>query len=240
MDNFSMPCKTPRCLSSLPQMLDISSTGNPSHSIHSFLQEANSILRFSQDLAVIDSELPLAALILTNNLVTATIQAILICVSTSYFAAVLPFVMIVVYFIQKFYLRTSRQLRLMDLEAKAPLYSNFLETLSGLVTIRAFGWEKDMERRNMLLLDASQRPFYLLYCIQRWLSLVVDLMVAVLAVILVALIVRFRHHMDTGFVGVALINVMSFSMILAVVVQHWTMIETSVGAVSRIQVCSNN
>ncbi|KAH7323926.1 ABC transporter-like protein [Rhexocercosporidium sp. MPI-PUGE-AT-0058] len=191
--------------------------------------------RFSQDLAVIDTELPLAALILSNNLVTATIQAVLICVSTSYFAAALPFVMIVVYFIQKFYLRTSRQLRLMDLEAKAPLYSNFLETLSGLVTIRAFGWEKYMEKRNMRLLDASQRPFYLLYCIQRWLSLVVDLMVAVLAVLLVALIVRFRHRMDTGFVGVALINIMSFSMILAVVVQHWTMIETSVGAVSRIQ-----
>lgn len=95
-----------------------------------------------------------------------------------------------------------------------------------------------MEKRNMLLLDASQRPFYLLYCIQRWLSLVVDLMVAVLAVLLVALIVRFRHRMDTGFVGVALVNIMSFSMILAVVVQHWTMIETSVGAASRIQVCS--
>ncbi|KAH7371789.1 ABC transporter-like protein [Cadophora sp. MPI-SDFR-AT-0126] len=191
--------------------------------------------RFSQDLSVIDSELPLAALILTNNLVTATIQAILISISTSYFAAALPFIMIVVYFIQKFYLRTSRQLRLMDLEAKAPLYSNFLETLSGLVTIRAFGWERDMERRNMLLLDASQRPFYLLYCIQRWLSLVVDLMVAVLAVLLVALIVKFRHNMDTGLVGVALINIMSFSMILAVVVQHWTMIETSIGAISRIQ-----
>jgi len=198
----------------------------------------NSMTRFSQDLSVIDSELPLAALVLTNNLVTAIIQAILISVSTSYFAAALPFVMIVVYFIQKFYLRTSRQLRLMDLEAKAPLYSNFLETLSGLVTIRAFGWEKEMEQRNMLLLDASQRPFYLLYCIQRWLSLVVDLMVAMLAVLLVGLIVKFRHNMDTGFVGVALINIMSFSMILAVVVQHWTMIETSVGAVSRIQVFS--
>ncbi|KAL2062648.1 hypothetical protein VTL71DRAFT_5720 [Oculimacula yallundae] len=191
--------------------------------------------RFSQDLAVVDTELPLAALILTNNLVTAIIQAILICVTTSYFAAVLPFIMIVVYFIQKFYLRTSRQLRLMDLEAKAPLYSNFLETLSGLVTIRAFGWEKDMEKRSMLLLDASQRPFYLLYCIQRWLSLVVDLMVAVLAVLLVALIVQFRHRMEPGFVGVALLNIMSFSMVLSVVVQHWTMIETSVGAVSRIQ-----
>jgi ABC-type multidrug transport system fused ATPase/permease subunit len=165
----------------------------------------------------------------------AIIQAVFICISTSFFGIVLPSVGIIVYILQQFYLRTSRQIRLVDLEAKAPLYTNFLETLSSLVTIRAFGWTKDMEKRNMALLDASQRPFYLLYCIQRWLALVVDLLVTVLAVILVALIVRFRHSADAGFVGVALINIMTFNMTLTVVVQGWTAIETSLGAVSRIK-----
>ncbi len=87
----------------------------------------------------------------------------------------------------------------------------------------------------MALLDASQRLFYLLYCIQRWLALVVDLLVAALAVILVALIVRFRHSTDAGFVGVALINIMSFNMTLTEVFKNWTAIETSLGAVSRIK-----
>jgi ATP-binding cassette subfamily C (CFTR/MRP) protein 1 len=191
--------------------------------------------RFSQDLSVIDMELPLAGLVLAHNFCMAIIGAIFICISTSYFAIVLPFVLIITYILQKFYLHTSRQIRLMDLEAKAPLYSNFLETLSGLVTIRAFGWSKNMEKRNMAFLDASQRPFYLLYCIQRWLALVVDLLVAALAVILVALIVRFRHDADAGFVGVALINIMSFNTTLSVVINNWTAIETSLGAVSRIK-----
>jgi ATP-binding cassette subfamily C (CFTR/MRP) protein 1 len=31
-------------------------------------------------------------------------------------------------------------MRLLDLEAKSPLYSHFLESLTGLVEIRAFGW----------------------------------------------------------------------------------------------------
>ncbi|KUJ09415.1 ABC transporter-like protein [Mollisia scopiformis] len=191
--------------------------------------------RFSQDLSVIDMELPLSGLILASNTYNAIIQAIFICISASYFAIVLPFVAIVCYIIQKFYLRTSRQIRLMDLEAKAPLYSNFLETLSGMVTIRAFGWSKDMEKRNMELLDASQRPFYLLYCIQRWLALVIDLAVAFLAVILVALIVRFRHSTNAGFVGVALISIMNFNQSLTVVIQCWTALETSLGAISRIK-----
>jgi ATP-binding cassette subfamily C (CFTR/MRP) protein 1 len=191
--------------------------------------------RFSQDLSVIDMELPLAGIILSNNVFNGIIQAILVCISTSYFAIVLPFVAISMYFVQKFYLRTSRQIRLMDLEAKAPLYTNFLETLNGLVTIRAFGWSKDMEKRNMALLDASQRPFYLLYCIQRWLALVIDLLVAALAVLLVALIVRFRNGSDAGLVGVALLSIMSFNESLTVVILNWTALETSLGAISRIK-----
>lgn len=191
--------------------------------------------RFSQDLGVLDMELPIAGLILAFNVLMAIIQAIVICISTSYFAAVLPGVMLVMYLLQKFYLCTSRQIRLMDLEAKAPLYSNFLETQSGLVTIRALGWRENMKKKNMELLDTSQRPYYLLFCIQRWLALVVDLMVAALAVILVALIVRFRQKADAGFVGVALINIMSFSQSLSVVVMNWTAIETSLGAVQRIK-----
>jgi len=94
--------------------------------------------------------------------------------------------------IQKYYLRTSRQIRLLDLQAKAPLYSHFIESLSGLVTIRAFGWSDDFVEQNLVLLDNSQKPYYLLFCIQMWLSLVLDLVVAVLAVILIALVVKFR------------------------------------------------
>lgn len=191
--------------------------------------------RFSQDLAVIDMELPIAGLILAHQVFLSIIQAIFICISVSYFAILLPFIGIIMYILQKFYLRTSQQIRLMDLEAKAPLYSNFLETLSGLVTIRAFGSTKEMEKQNFDLLDASQRPYFLLFCIHRWLAIVVDLLVAVLAVILVALIVRFRDSSDAGFVGVALINIMSFNITLSEVIKNWTSIETSLGAVSRIK-----
>ena len=84
----------------------------------------------------------------------------------------------------------------------------------------------------MALLDASQRPLYLLYCIQRWLALVVDLLVAALAIILVELTIRFRHGADARFVGVALINIMSFNMTLSEVIKYWTAIETPLGAVS--------
>jgi ATP-binding cassette subfamily C (CFTR/MRP) protein 1 len=112
--------------------------------------------------------------------------------------------------LQKYYLRTSRQLRLLDLEAKSPLYSHFIESLSGLVTIRAFGWTDKFKELNLKLLDVSQKPYYLLFCIQRWLGLLLDLLVAALAVILMILVVKLRTGVSGSFVGLALLNVVCY------------------------------
>lgn len=137
--------------------------------------------------------------------------------------------------LQKFYLRTSRQIRLLDLEAKSPLYSHFIETLSGLTTIRAFGWTEKFREQNLVLLDTSQKPYYLLFCIQRWLGLVLDLLVTALAVILMILIVKLRASISPGYVGLALLNVMTFNEALTQIIKNWTNMETAIGAISRLK-----
>ena len=77
--------------------------------------------RFSQDLEIIDGELPGALL---NTLATALIalsQIAMITTASPWIAISYPFILLVFYGIQKFYLRTSQQLRPMDLELKSPL-----------------------------------------------------------------------------------------------------------------------
>lgn len=191
--------------------------------------------RFSQDLDVIDFELPLALLQFSASTLIAMGQTVLISISATFFTVIVPFILALLYLLQRFYLCTSRQVRLMDLEAKAPLYSNFLETLNGLVTIRAFGWTSDLEKHNIRLLEASQQPFYLLLCIQRWLALVLDLTVAGIAVILMILVVKVREELKAGLVALALLNVMGFNLSLMQVIQYWTSLETSLGAIARIK-----
>jgi len=115
------------------------------------------------------------------------------------------------------------------------LYTRFIETVSGLATIQAFGWERRLQDSTYSLLDQSQRPFYLLFCIQLWVNLVLNLIVAGLAVILVALIVTLTDKTNAGFVGVALVTIMSFNMSLANLIRYWTMLETSMGAIARIK-----
>jgi ABC-type multidrug transport system fused ATPase/permease subunit len=160
----------------------------------------------------------------------------LIGIASKWAAICFPVVIIVLYYIQRYYLRTSRQLRYMDLEAKSPLYSQFVECLNGLATVRAFRWQEALERRNRELLDRSQRPFYLLFAVQRWLTLVLDLVVAAVAVLLIVLVVKLRGTISAGYVGIALVNVITFSQSVKLLVTFWTMLETHIGAVARIKI----
>lgn len=191
--------------------------------------------RFSQDLQLIDMDLPISALNFFTVLILCLAQIILIGVASTYAAVSFPIWFIAVYLIQKYYLRTSRQLRFLDLEAKSPLYTQFAEVISGLTTVRAFGWQRALELKNRLLLDESQKPFYLLWAVQRWLQLVLDLLVAAVAVMLIILIVELRGVLSGPSVGIALLNVILFSQHLKLVIQYWTMLETHIGAVCRVK-----
>jgi ABC-type multidrug transport system fused ATPase/permease subunit len=180
-------------------------------------------------------ELPLAMLNTLLTFLTCLAQMIIVCVSAQFIAATIPGLIVAFYFIQKYYLRTSRQLRFLDIEAKSPLFTNFLETLTGLSTLRSYRWEKHYRVRNSRLINSSQKPFYLLFCIQRWLELVIGLTVAGFAIVLVSIAVATRGKLSAGFVGVALLNVVTFSENLQGLVTQWTVLETSIGAVSRIR-----
>lgn len=191
--------------------------------------------RFSQDLMLIDMELPITALNTFATFMLCIAQMVLIAVAAPYAAISFPVVSISVYFIQKFYLRTSRQLRFLDLEAKSPLYTQFNEILEGLATIRAFGWQSFVEEKAKDLLDRSQRPFYLLFAVQRWLTLVLDFVVAAVATILIVLVVALRGKLSAGYVGVALLNVVMFSQSIKLLITFWTQLETHIGSVARIK-----
>ncbi|KAF2846111.1 ABC multidrug transporter-like protein [Plenodomus tracheiphilus IPT5] len=191
--------------------------------------------RFSQDLMLIDMELPVAALNTFATFVLCIGQMALIAVAAPFAAISFPVVGVTVYFIQMFYLRTSRQLRFLDLEAKSPLYSQFSEILDGLPTIRAFGWQSFVEQKAKALLDRSQRPFYLLFAVQRWLTFVLDLVVAGVATILIVLVVALRGKLSAGYVGVALLNVVLFSQSIKLLISFWTQLETHIGSVARIK-----
>ncbi|OAQ69331.1 sulfonylurea receptor/ ABC transporter [Purpureocillium lilacinum] len=206
----------------------------------SIIETGSLVNRFSQDMRFIDIALPVSLVIFLFQSASSVGTLGLAVAAVPWIAISVPFIAATLVIVQRFYVRTSKQLRLLDIEQKAPLYSHFLETMSGLSTIRAFGWASQYAGKTALLLDSAQKPSYLLSCIQRWLTLVLDLVVAVLIVMLVtlAVLLRSKGTIDPSLLGIALVNMMYLGINLKNIVLQWSTLETSLGAVSRVKAFS--
>lgn len=198
------------------------------------------INRFSQDMRLIDVVLPSGFISTAFQLFGTAAQAAVAVAALPYLAAAVPFVVVILVLIQRFYLRTSRQLRTLDIEMKAPIFSHFIESLHGLVTIRAFGWTTQSMEKTICLLDVAQRPYYLLLSVQRWLVLVLNLVVAGMVILLLGLGVALRDRVNPGLFGVALVMMTTLGQMIADLIQAWTQLETSLTAVSRIKSFAEN
>ncbi|TDZ68127.1 ABC transporter gloK [Colletotrichum trifolii] len=166
------------------------------------------INRFSQDMNLVDLPLPLAFMLTFDYMTLAHI-----------------------------YLQTWREIRLLELESKSPIFSHFIASFAGLVTIRALSRTPAARAANLTHLDRSQRALYTLHSLQNWLLLVLNLTVAGLAVLLVTLAVTSRTSttIDAGLLGVALVSVMGSAQLLTMLLTYWANLETSLGAVARIR-----
>ncbi|KAL4939785.1 hypothetical protein BDV06DRAFT_230810 [Aspergillus oleicola] len=169
--------------------------------------------RFSQDLELIDMMLPIYAVNCVMNVMEVCINIIII---------------------SSYYLRTSRQVRLLDIEAKAPLYTHFLETIRGISSIQSYNWEGHLRKKANSLLNQSQRPVYMIYSLQQWLTLVLDLAVGAIAVVLIAVITTSRDDFQDASIGVALNLILTLNQSMANAIKMWTMTEVSIGAVTRV------
>jgi ABC-type multidrug transport system fused ATPase/permease subunit len=152
-----------------------------------------------------------------------------------YFAATIPFLLLAIWLIQRYYLRTSRQVRLLDIEAKSPLYTHFSETIAGISTVKAYRWQNRFQQTCDEHINNAQRPYYTLLSIQEWLACILDLVVAVMAVILVSITTFFSTKFTPAEIGVGLNLVLTFNSALAQAITSWTQLETSMGAVDRVQ-----
>ncbi|KAL3424877.1 ABC transporter [Phlyctema vagabunda] len=203
---------------------------------YSFFTKSNvgTILnRFSQDMSLIESQLPTGVLCTTIYFFWTIGSLALISTGSSWMALTVPVVLVALFFVQRVYLRTSRRLRTIELELRSPVYANFMETLKGLSTIRTLKWEDQFTDIMIEKLDSSQVPYYLLYCAQRWLQLVLDMIVAGLVIVVMTLAVRLRSSTDPGTLGLSLNNILSFNEIMSLLLQFWTQLEISLGAIAR-------
>ena len=198
--------------------------------------DAGSLInRFNQDLSLVDVRLPLDLVKTVAFLLISAIQIVLVAYAAVLSLVILPMVFAVLYILQFFYLKTSKQIRLLDLQSTAGLQSKVSEACAGLVTIRAHGWQGAIRGEIQEKLDRSQEPLYLLWMIQTWQRFVLKLLVAGLSVTVVGVAVGTRSSTTASTIGVAFLNMVNLSDMLSNLIMAWTSLETSLGAIARIR-----
>jgi ATP-binding cassette subfamily C (CFTR/MRP) protein 1 len=168
-------------------------------------------------------------------LITTIAQLAFIAAGSKYMGAAAPAVLLVVCFIQHIYLKTSQRLRILDLEARAPLLAHVAELLRGQVTIRAYHWQSMLREEFIEIFDRAQRPYYLLLCAQSWLRVVLNMTTAGIAIVLVTLATQLSASVATTTFALAMLSLIGFGDTMAGLVQSWTSVETSLGAIARLK-----
>lgn len=116
--------------------------------------------------------------------------------------------------------------------SRAPLW--FFTTTDSSTLLNRFS--QDMTLVDQVLPMAVFTTTFDVYnVIQRCLNVVLDLLVALIAVILVGFALGLSNTATKGSIGLALLNVMEFNTSLSMLVNSWTGLETSLGAIAPLK-----
>ena len=99
--------------------------------------------RFSKDIGCLDEMLPKTFLASIQRVLLAFVSIIIPTVSNPWLLLIVVPLTIVVMYISKYYLKTSRDLKRLESICCSPVFSHISETLNGLDTIRTRGRQRD-------------------------------------------------------------------------------------------------
>lgn len=191
--------------------------------------------RFSKDLEVVDQEVAPIAVGVLGCLATVISIVVLISVITPRFLIAAFFISITYFFIGKFYLSSSTDLKRLESVQRSPLYQQFGETLSGVTTIRAYGDEKRFIRDNQLRVDTHHRPFIYLWAANRWLAMRVDTAGAMVSFFAGVFIVMSVGKIDAGAAGLSLTYAVTFTENVLWLVRLYSANEQNMNSVERVK-----
>jgi ATP-binding cassette, subfamily C (CFTR/MRP), member 1 len=126
--------------------------------------------RFSSDIYRVDEVLARTFNMLFVNVARSGFTLVVISAATPAFIALIIPLGFVYLYIQRYYLRTSRELKRLDSISRSPIYAHFQESLGGITTIRAYRQHKRFALENEWRVDANLRAYFPSINANRWLA----------------------------------------------------------------------
>ncbi|KUI63825.1 ATP-dependent bile acid permease [Cytospora mali] len=191
--------------------------------------------RFSKDLEGIDQEVaPVAIGVMTCGL-GIIVTVVLIASVTPGFLVAGFFITAAYFFLGKFYLASSRDLKRLESVQRSPLFQQFGETLSGVTTIRAYGDERRFVRENLQKINAQLRPFIYLWAANRWLAFRTDVLGDLVSFFAGVFVITSLGKVDPGSAGISLSYAIGFADNMLWLVRLYAMNEQNMNSVERVK-----
>ena len=191
--------------------------------------------RFSKDLQSIDQEVAPVAIGLLHSAASVVTIVGLISVITPGFLIPGIFISAIYVLTGMFYIRSSRDLKRLESVQRSPLFQHFGETLSGVVTIRAYGDESRFVSDSHIKVNTHNRPFIYLWATNRWLAFRVDCAGALVAFFSAMFVVQNVGKIDAGAAGLSLSYAITFTQNVLWLVRLYAANEQNMNAVERVQ-----
>ncbi|KAL0104456.1 hypothetical protein PUN28_017289 [Cardiocondyla obscurior] len=191
--------------------------------------------RLGKDIDVIDNILPVILRTWMTCLFSVIATLVVISYSTPIFIVVILPIGAIYYFIQRFYVATSRQLKRLESVSRSPIYSHFSESVTGAQIIRAYGVQEQFIHESENRVDFNQVCYFPSIIANRWLAVRLE-MVGNLIIFFAALFaVLGRDTMSSGLVGLSVSYALQITQTLNWLVRMTSDVETNIVAVERIK-----
>uniref|UniRef100_A0AAQ4Q6G1 ATP-binding cassette, sub-family C (CFTR/MRP), member 2 n=1 Tax=Gasterosteus aculeatus aculeatus TaxID=481459 RepID=A0AAQ4Q6G1_GASAC len=190
--------------------------------------------RFAKDIFTVDEAIPQSFRSWLLCLLGVLGTLFVICLATPFFTIVIIPLTVLYYFVQRFYVATSRQLRRLDSVSRSPIYSHFSETVSGLSVIRAYGHQERFLKHNETIIDENLKSLYPWIVSNRWLAIRLEFLGNLVVFFAALFAVISRDSLDSGLVGLSISYALNVTQTLNWLVRMTSELENNIVAVERV------
>jgi len=132
------------------------------------------------------------------------------------------------------YVPISRDLKRLNSNSRSPILNHFNETLTGLATIRAYGFESRFQAKNLVNTDDNNRTFFLLWSTNRWLHWRVDIVGALVSFTTGMLVLGSWGTMAPGWAALSLTYSLMFTNTIVWLIRSYAENEMAMNSVERV------
>jgi ABC-type multidrug transport system fused ATPase/permease subunit len=142
--------------------------------------------------------------------------------------------MVFYYFVQRFYIATSRQLKRLESVSRSPIYNHFGESVSGISTIRAFNKIPEFIAINEKNIDKNCRSYFFNVTSNRWLATRLEVVANSLVFFTCVFVTLRRYELNASIVGLTISYAISVTQTLNWWVRQQSEVETHIVSVERM------